>query len=155
MMTNQEAKEIMYQEGRRQALDLQERSENMSGTELYAEDGSIPLFTEAVKVMNMLERPVGFVCKSSAGRVVRLIQNYDSSVYTQEPEELPAQWGFKWSTDPKKALPFVAISTSPYMTGDCCTENDVAFRSTIDNNVWSPDSNPEFWEDATGEVSEV
>ena len=32
----------------------------------------------------------GFVCKSSAGRVVRLLQPYDSNIYTGEPEELPA-----------------------------------------------------------------
>ena len=98
----------------------------------------------------MLERKAGmtdgFVCRSSAGRVVRLIQNYDSSIYTQEPEDLPAQWGFVWSTDPEKALPFIAISTSPYMTGDCCTENDIVYRSTIDNNVWAPSAYPQGWE---------
>ena len=95
----------------------------------------------------MLERPVGFVCKSTAGRVVRLIQNYDSDIYTQEPEELPAQWGFAWSTDPAKALPFVAMSTSPYNNGDCCTEGSKVYRSTLDNNVWSPSAYPQGWEE--------
>lgn len=149
MITNQDARTIMYEEGRRQAIDLQSRAEAMSGTELYAEDSIIPMFSEAVKVDNMLNRPIGFVCKSSAGRVVKLIQNYDSSTYTQEPEELPAQWGFKWSTDPKKALPFISLSTSPYMTGDCCLDSSgAAKRSTIDYNVWSPEGYPSAWEDA-------
>lgn len=147
-MTNELLNSAMYDKGRADALSLQERSESMSGTELYAEDSSIPLFTEAVKVMNMLERPIGFVCKSSAGRVVKLIQPYDSEVYTQEPEELPAQWGFKWSTDPKKALPFIALSTSPYMIRDCCLWENAVKRSTIDNNVWSPADYPQGWEDA-------
>lgn len=155
MITSESARSIMYQEGRRQALDLQSRAADMDGTALYAEDSLIPEFKEAVKVDNMLTRPIGFVCKSSAGRVVKLLQNYDSSIYTAEPEELPAQWGFVWSTDPAKALPFVAISTSPYAKGDCCLNAaGEAKRSKIDSNVWSPDSNPEFWEAATEEAND-
>ena len=140
-------KQIMYDEGRRQALALQEKAPEMTGTELYAEDGNIPSFLAAKATMNMLDRPAGFVCKSTAGRVVRLIQNYDSDIYTQEPEELPAQWGFAWSTDPAKALPFVAMSTSPYNKGDCCTEGSKVYRSTLDNNVWSPSAYPQGWEE--------
>lgn len=134
-----------YDRGRMAALEVQERSPNMTGTELYAADDRIPQFKEAVKKQNMLTRPVGFVCKSSAGRVVKLLQPYDSSIFTAEPEELPAQYGFVWSDDPAKALPFVAISTSPYMKGNCCTENGSTYRSTIDNNVWIPSSYPAGW----------
>ena len=140
-------KTVMYEEGRRQALDLQSRSPEMTGTELYAEDGNIPSFLAAKATMNMLDRPDGFVCKSTAGRVVRLLQPYNSDIYTQEPEELPAQWGFAWSTDPAKALPFVAMSTSPYNKGDCCTEGSKVYRSTLDNNVWSPSAYPQGWEE--------
>lgn len=146
MMSTQEARDIMYEEGRRQAQDLQERADTMTGTELYAEDGKIPDFQAAKAAKNMLERAAGFVCKSSAGRVVKLLQPYDSSIYTQEPEELPAQWGFAWSTDPAKALPFISLATSPYNTGDCCTENGGTYRSTIDNNVWPPSAYPAGWE---------
>lgn len=142
--------EIMYQEGRRQALELQERSSGLTGTELNAEDNKIPEFAVAVKQQNMLYRKAGqkdgFVCKSSAGRVVRLIQNYDSDIFTQEPEELPAQWGFVWSTDPAKAQPFLSLSTSPYNTGDCCTENGNTYRSRVDGNVWAPSAYMAAWE---------
>lgn len=145
--------DTLRRSGRLIATDLQTRSVSMTGTELYAEDDYIPAFKAAVKKMNMLDRKAGltdgFVCKSSAGRVVRLIQNYDSTIYTQEPEELPAQFGFVWSTDPAKALPFVAISTSPYQTGDCCTENGRVYRSTIENNVWAPSAHPQGWEEVT------
>lgn len=140
-------KRIMYDEGRRQALALQEKAPEMTGTELYAEDGNIPSFLAAKATMNMLDRPAGFVCKSTAGRVVRLLQPYNSDTYPQEPEELPAQWGFAWSTDPSKALPFVAMSTSPYNKGDCCTEGSKVYRSTLDNNVWSPSAYPQGWEE--------
>ena len=137
------------QRGYEAARVIQANADSMTGTELNAADDRIPRFAAAVAAKNMLERPTGFVCKSTAGRVVRLIQPYDSTIYNQEPEELPAQWGFKWSSDPAKALPFVAISTSPYMTGDCCTENNTVYRSTIDNNVWSPADYPSGWEEVT------
>lgn len=145
-MTQEERKSIMYAQGRANALALQEKAPSMTGTELNAVDNNIPSFKAAIGNKNMLERKVGFVCRSSAGRVVRLVQLYDSTIYTQEPEELPAQWGFAWSTDPTKALPFVALSTSPYNKGDCCTEDGKVYRSTLDNNVWSPSAYPQGWE---------
>lgn len=139
----------MQQAGLTQALALQTKAPDMTGTELYAAEDFIPDFQAAKAAKNMLERKAGmtdgFVCRSTAGRVVRLIQAYDSTIYTQEPEDLPAQWGFVWSTDPAKALPFIALSTSPYMTGDCCTEDGQIWRSTIDNNVWAPSAYPQGW----------
>lgn len=137
---------LIKEQGKQDAQALQDRAENMSGTELYEEKGKIPEFSAAIAKANMLDRPIGFVCRSSSGRVVKLLQNYDSTIYTQEPEELPAQWGFKWSTDPLEALPFVAISTSPYDTGDCCTDEGVTYRSKIDNNVWRPSEYAQGWE---------
>ena len=142
--------ETLKRTGKLAAEALQQRAPEMTGTELYAEEEYIPSFKAAVAKKNMLERKAGmtdgFVCKSSAGRIVRLLQNYDSTVFTQEPEELPAQFGFVWSKDPAKALPFVAISTSPYQTGDCCTENGNTYRSTMDNNVHAPSAYPQGWE---------
>lgn len=144
--------DAMRKQGREAARVLQEKSSTMTGTELNAEDGFIPEFRAAVKAANMLTRKAGqtdgFVCKSSAGRVVRLIQNYDSDVYTAEPEELSAQWRFVWSTDPAKALPFIALSTSPYAVGDCCLNAaGIPKRSNLANNVHDPDQNPRYWDD--------
>lgn len=147
MMTNKEfVLETMKRSGKLAAQAVQEKSSTMTGTELNGESMYIPDFKAAVKKMNMLNRPVGFVCKSSAGRVVKLLQNYDSTIYTQEPEELPAQWGFVWSNNPAHAKPFVALSTSPYMTGNCCTENGNTYRSKIDNNVHAPSAYSQGWE---------
>lgn len=141
--------ETMKRSGKIAAQSVQDRSSEMTGTELNAEFMYIPNFIAACEMMNMLNRPVGFVCKSSAGRVVKLLQPYDSTIFTQEPEELPAQWGFVWSDDPAHALPFVAISTSPYMKGNCCTEGDGIFRSKENNNVHSPSAYPQGWERCT------
>lgn len=149
-----ECNAFMREKGAADAADLQSRSPSMDGTAFYAEEEKIPDFVTAKATKNMLERKAGqqdgFVCKSSAGRVVRLIQAYDSDTFTDEPENLPAQWRFVWSTDPAKALPFVAMSTSPYATGDCCTENGQTWRSTIDNNVWAPSEYPKGWEVVNG-----
>ena len=148
MMTSKErVLERERQRGRAAAQEIQTKSPEMTGTELYAADDRIPRFAAACVKLNMLERPVGFVCKSTAGRVVRLLQVYDSTIYTQEPEELPAQWGFVWSTDPAKALPFVAISTSPYNTGECCTEDGKTSRSKYDGNVHAPSAWPDGWKE--------
>lgn len=148
-MTQDDRKTAMYNQGRANAQSVQSKAPEMTGTELYAADRDIPGFAAACTVRNMLERAAGFVCLSPIGRVVRLLQPYDSTIYTQPPEDLPAQWGFVWSTDPAAALPFVAISTSPYNKGDCCTEDGVIYRSTIANNVWSPAAYPAGWEAVT------
>lgn len=135
------------QRGYEAAKLIQTNADTMTGTELYAADDRIPSFAAAVQKMNMLDRPIGFTCKSGAGRVVRLLQPYDSTIYTQEPEELPAQWGFKWSTDPANALPFIAVSTSPYNRGECCTVDGAVFRSVMDGNIWNPLDYPSGWEE--------
>lgn len=138
--------EAMRRSGKLIAAELQNRSFDMTGTALNGEKDFLPEFKAAAKKMNMLNRPVGFVCKSSAGRVVKLLQPYDSTIFTQEAEELPAQWGFVWSDDPAHALPFVAMSTSPYMKGNCCTDEGKTYRSLMDNNVWRPSEYPQGWE---------
>nr|WP_326184285.1 hypothetical protein [uncultured Oscillibacter sp.] len=135
-MTNQEfVLDTLRRAGRTAAEALQARVPEMTGTELYAEEDYLPAFDPSKQYLGY---KAGHVCRSPAGRVVKLIQPYDNIVYPQEPEELPAQWGFYWSTDPAKALPFIALSTSPYMTGDCCTHGGHVWRSGQDNNVWSP-----------------
>lgn len=149
MIDQKTRKTALYNQGRADAQALQGKAASMGGTELNGETHKIPDFQAAKKVKNMLNRPVGFVCKSTAGRVVKLLQVYDSDTYPGEPEELPAQWAFVWSDDPANALPFVAISTSPYMKGNCCMENNIVYRSKIDNNVHAPSAWPEGWEEVT------
>ena len=140
--------DAMYARGREFALKVQKEASILTGTELNDKDDYIPLFTESVKVKNMLNRDVGFICRSSAGRVVKLLQVYNSDIYTNEPEELPAQWGFVWSQNPEKAKPFIALSTSPYNKGDCCIDpnDNYIYKSLIDNNVFSPADYPAGWE---------
>lgn len=155
--------QVLQDYSRDKAAALQADQINMTGTELYAQEQYIPDFQAARATQNMMTRNAGrengFVCRSTAGRVVRLLQNYDSTIYTGEPETLPAQWGFVWSKDPKKARPFVAISTSPYNTDECCiypAEDGVdhVYRSGQDGNVWPPRTVNIQWTDL-GTVEEV
>lgn len=148
MITQDQRLEIMRQAGRSNALALQTAAPGLSGTALNERVQDIPSFAAAKATKNMLDRPIGFVCKSSAGRVVMLIQPYDSDTYPGEPETLPAQWGFKWSKNPAHALPFVAMATSPYMVDDCCIDGGKVYRSKIDNNVAAPSAYPAGWEEA-------
>lgn len=145
-MTYDDIKQLAKDKGTADAEQLQSEADEMTGTELYEDKRMIPLFGEAVKVKNMLQRPIGFVCKSTAGRVVRLLQPYDSDIFTAEPEELPAQWGFKWSKKPEHALPYIALATSPYNIDEVCSVDGVIYKSTMDNNVWSPNDYPQGWE---------
>lgn len=152
-MTNSKAfvLETMRKWGKTAAEALQKKSAELTSTELNAEVKYIPSFRAACAHKNMKERSAGFICKSSAGRVVRLLAPYDSTVYTAEPEELGSLWGFVWSNDPAHALPFVAISTSPYMKGNCCIDpaDGLTYRSKYDNNTSAPSAWKDGWEVAT------
>lgn len=143
-MTNKDfVLKTMKQHGKNMAIDLQKRAPEMEGTELYSEISFIPNFNPEKQYLNY---PIGYVCKSPSGRLVKLLQPYDSTIFIQEPEELTAQWGFYWSKNIEDALPFVSIATSPYMVGDCCEYEGIIYRSLIDNNTWSPIDYAQGWE---------
>lgn len=154
---------VLQDYSRDKAVALQADQINMTGTKLYAQEQYIPDFQAAKAAMNMSQRKVGekdgFLCRSTAGHVVRLIGSYDSDVWPGEPETLLSQWKFVWSKDPKKARPFLALSTSPYDTGDCCiypAEDETlhVYRSGQDGNVWPPRTVNIQWDDL-GTVEEV
>lgn len=133
--------------GKTTAQAIQEKASEMTGTELYDESFFIPSFEDARKKKNMLERKAGFVCLSPSGRVVELIQPYDSDIYAGDPETLTAHWRFKWSQNPKHARPFICSAESYYRMDDCCIASDgTVRRSKLDVNTYDPMVNPEFWE---------
>lgn len=135
--------EVMRSQGAADATALQENAENMTGTEIHANGHKVPNFDNKNQYLNY---KAGFICKSAIGNIVKLLQPYNSLVYTGQPEELVAQWGFKWSTDPAHAKPFVKSATSPYMKDECCVWEEAVYKSLIDNNVHSPADYPAGWE---------
>lgn len=140
--------DTMRKSGKSAAQALQAAAPDLTGTEINAQDMYLPDFDPERQYKDY---KTGYVCLSPAGRAVKLLQPYDSEVYPAHPEELPAQWGFYWSTDPKKAKPFISLSTSPYNKGDCCTQGGHVWRSGMDGNVWAPGTTGAQWEDL-GEV---
>lgn len=138
-------KNIMYEEGRRQALDLQARSGTMTGTEIIAEESKIPAFDHA---KDYSAWPVGAPV-ADEGQVWTLLQPHNAANYTGRPSTLRALWGLAHTTDPAKAKPFVAPygTSGLYMTGECCTENGGIHRSKVDNNPYAPSEYPDNWEE--------
>ena len=41
----------------------------------------------------------------------------------------------------------MAMATSPYGEGDCCTENGKTYRSKMETNVYAPSAYPDGWEE--------
>lgn len=138
-------KSIMYEEGRRQALDLQARSGTMTGTEIIAEEDKIPAFDPA---KDYSAWPVGAPV-ADEGQVWTLLQPHNAAHYTGRPSTLRALWGLAHTTDPAKAKPFVVPygTSGLYMAGECCTENGGTYRSKQDNNQYSPSEYPLWWEE--------
>ena len=147
MITGKEALDIMYQEGRRQALDLQSRSGAMAGTEIIAEEQKIPAFDPQ---KDYSAWPVGAPV-SDEGQVWTLLQPHNAAHYAGRPSALRALWGLSHTTDPAKAKPFVAPygTSGLYMAGECCTENGSTYRSKQDNNPYAPGEYPLWWEEET------
>lgn len=145
MMSDDELLVRVFQEiGESIAQKIQNGASDMTPSEIVASSPLLPLFNQS---KNYLEKPVGYVCKTSDGNVWRLLQKYDSSIYTGSPETLPAQWAPYWTKNPEDARPFMALSTAPYSKDDCCTFNGKVYKSTIDNNVWSPEDYALGWDE--------
>ena len=156
--------EAMRAKGAADAADFQQRSAEMDGTAMYAEEEKIPDFAEAVKVKNMNQRPWGqtngFVCRNSLEQVVRLVQPYDSDIYTQEPGDkaLAAHWRFVYSKDPKKAKPFLedtdVLSLYYYSEDECCIDAGFVWQSKLTPNTWRPTEYEAGWK-KLGTIEEV
>lgn len=118
MTSKEQVLDTMRAQGKAMAQAVQDSADNLTSTELVEKREYLPEFSEAVKVKNMLDRPVGFTVKTALSNVCRLLNVYDSTIYTDEPESYPSMWG------------------------------GVAKRSLVDNNVNSPGDYPQGWEDA-------
>lgn len=125
------------------AEKMEEKSSEMTPTEIVANGKFYPLFNAEKQYLNY---KAGYICVSPTGNLVRLLQPYDSTIYTDPPEKMESQWGFVWTTDPQYAKPFVESATSPYNNGDCCIYNGFVWRSNMDYNTWPPGTEGIDWE---------
>lgn len=138
-------KTVMYEEGRRQALVLQESAQSMTGTEIIDHEVNVPAFNPQKDYSTW---PAGSPV-SDEGQVWTLIQPHNAAHYAGRPSSLRSLWGLAHTTDPAKAKPFVAPygTSGLYMAGECCTENGSTYRSKQDNNPYAPSEYPQWWEE--------
>ena len=142
MMTPEDVRAIMYEEGRRQALDLQARAPGMTGTEIIAEEGKVPAFDPA---KDYTAWPIGAPV-ADEGQVWTLIQPHNAAHYTGRPSILRALWGLTHTTDKAKAKPWVEPygTSGLYMVDEVCTHPHAGsgklhvWRCNYDNNEYPP-----------------
>lgn len=136
---------VMRAQGASDALDLRSRAAGMDGTEIIAEESKAPQWDSSKDYSGW---PVGAPVRDGE-QVYKLLQPHNASTWPdQRPADLPALWSICHTKDPERAKPYMAPNgtSGMYMTGECCTENGVTYRSTIDNNVWPPADYPQGWE---------
>lgn len=135
--------EKMREIGLEAAAKLQKEAANLTGTEIIDRESDIPDFDASKQYLNWL---AGMAVRDD-GQVWQLLQPYDSTVYTDKPANLRAQWGLCHTKNPAKAKPYVEPqgTSGMYMKDECCVQNDVVYISLIDNNVWAPESYPDGW----------
>lgn len=153
-------KTVMYEEGRRQALDLISRAPELDGTAVIAEEEHIPAWNEKA---DYSRHPRG-IPVTDEGQVWILVIPHNAASYPGvRPSGNRACWGLAHTKDPKKAKPWVASYgvSGLYVLDECCTYPTAdgtthVFRNLYDNNEFPPLTlNVEGrWEDL-GEVGSV
>ena len=151
-------KNIMYEAGKADALDLAARAPGMDGTAIIAEEEKVPAWSEnAVYTEKHLHYPV-----QDKGQVYTIeTPHRPSDNPGSRPENLRAIYYLLHTKDPAKAKPWMASygTSGLYKIDECCTwpvedGSTHVFRNKQDNNQYPPLTlNVEhYWEDL-GEVS--
>lgn len=134
--------------GRSDALKLREAAKNLTGTEIIAQEVSVPAFDPQ---KDYSAWPVGSPV-ADEGQVWLLIQPYNAANYPQRPSELRAIWGLAHTTDPVRAKPWVDPygTSGMYMVNECYkAEDGTVYRALLDNLVHDAEAYPQGWEVVT------
>lgn len=153
-----DAKRIMFEAGRRDALYLAGRAKDLDGTAIIAEEDHIPAWSEEAVYTSA---HVGFPVRDEGQVYTILMPHTPAHNPGSRPENLRAIYSLLHTKDPAKAkawMPSYGVS-GLYKVDECCTyytaDGSVhVFRNLYDNNEYPPLTlNVEHrWEDL-GEVS--
>ena len=135
--------ETLRRQGKASALTLRDKAKDMTGTELIAEEDFVPDFDPKKDYTSWpINSPV-----RDEGQVWLLLIPHNAAHYTGRPADLRALWGLAHTTDPEKAKAWVAPygTSGLYQRGECCKVDGVVYRSTEDNNPYSPTDYPAWW----------
>lgn len=113
-------------------------------TEIIARETAVPAFDPEKDYTGWpVNSPV-----ADEGQVWLLLQPYNAAHYDGRPSTLRALWGLAHTKDPAKAKPFVEPygTSGMYMKDECILWTDgKVYKSTIDNNVYTPEAYPAGW----------
>lgn len=151
-------KSVMFEEGRRDALELAGRAKDLDGTAIIAEEDHIPAWSEEAVYTSA---HVGFPVRDRGQVYTILMPHTPAHNPGSRPENLRAIYSLLHTKDPAKAKPWMpgyGVS-GLYKVDECCTYYTAdgsihVFRNLYDNNEYPPLTlNVEHrWEDL-GEVS--
>lgn len=143
---------VMRSNGRADALDLRSRAPSMDGTAIIAEEHKIPAWSAKRDYSAWsIGAPVRY-----DGQVYALLQSHNAVNYPDStPENAPALWSIRHTKDAAKAKPWTAPAGTSglYMADECCLWDGVVYRCTQDDNPYSPEDYPDWWEIADTEES--
>ena len=151
-------KSVMYDEGRRDALELAGRAKDMDGTAIIAEEDHIPAWSEDAVYTTA---HVGFPLRDKGQVYTILMPHTPAHNPGSRPENLRAIYALLHTKDPAKAkawMPSYGVS-GLYKVDECCIYpvgdgREHVFRNLYEGNEFPPLTlNAEDrWEDL-GEVS--
>ena len=151
-------KSVMFEEGRRDALELAGRAKDLDGTAIIAEEDHIPAWSEEAVYTSA---HVGFPVRDKGQVYTILMPHTPAHNPGSRPGDLRAIYSLLHTKDPAKAkawMPGYGVS-GLYKVDECCTYYTAdgsihVFRNLYDNNEYPPLTlNVESrWEDL-GEVS--
>lgn len=133
--------------GLRAAEAFQAEAPELDETAIIDRESDIPDFDPDKH--QYLNWKVG-TCVRDDGQVWQLIQPYDSNTYKDHPNDMRAQWSLCHTKDPAKAKPYVPAqgTSGMYMKDECYkAEDGKVFKSKVDNNVWTAEEYPDYWEE--------
>ena len=137
--------ETLRRQGKSSALALREKSPEMTGTQLIAEEDFIPDYDPNKDYSGWKAgSPV-----RDEGQVWTLIQPHNAAHYPGRPSGNRALWGLAHTTDPAKAKPYVAPygTSGLYHSGEFVIWTDgLTYECTAPTGTnFSPGEYPDGW----------
>ena len=155
-------KSIMYEEGRRNALDLASRASAMDGTSIIAEEQKVPLFVWGTDYSKCQRgTPIGEIIDGEFFVFTMIIPVNTANYPGMLPSKNPAEFSMCHTKDPAKARHWVASNgiSGLWRIDEVCTwphpdGTTHVHRNKRDNNEYPPLTLTveHYWEDL-GEVS--
>lgn len=144
---------VIYAQGKADALSLRNRAANMDGTGIIAEEEKIPMFDPEKDYTEWtIGAPVYDIIDNEKQVFTLLIPHNASHYPNVRPNNNRTLWSITHTKDANKAKPYIAPSgvSGMYMIDEVCTDpnaenNNAVYRSVVDNNVYAPSEYAPNW----------